>query len=72
MFFSNLTHRDYAISCFQNCPLIPPGKYRHTWSDNKVGKLIAVKVLQASLPHITAVAFKELPLGSYAPMPVPA
>jgi hypothetical protein len=37
----------------------------YTWSDNKVRELIAVKVLL----NITVVAFKVLPLGSYAPMP---
>jgi hypothetical protein len=43
-----------------------------TWSDNKVRELIAVKVLHTSLLNITAVAFKILPLGSYAPMPAPS
>jgi len=42
-----------------------------TWSDNKVPKLIAVKVLHNSLLDTTMVAFKVLPLGSYAPMPAP-
>jgi hypothetical protein len=37
-----------------------------TWSDNKFRELIAVKVL---LLNIIVVAFKVLPLGSYAPMP---
>ena len=40
-----------------------------TWSDNKVRELIAVKVLHTSLLNTTSVAFKVLPLGSYAPMP---
>ena len=40
-----------------------------TWSDNKVRDLIAVKVLHTSLLNTTVVAFKVLPLGSYAPMP---
>jgi hypothetical protein len=40
-------------------------------SDNKVHKLIAVEVLHTSLLNTTAVAFKELPLGSCALMPVP-
>jgi len=44
----------------------------YTWYDNKVRKLIAVKVLHTSLLHTTVVAFKLLPLGSYAPMPVPS
>ena len=39
--------------------------------DNKVRKLIAVKVLHASLLNTTVVAFKVLPLGSYALMPAP-
>jgi hypothetical protein len=38
-------------------------------SDGKVHKHIAVKVLHTSLLNITVVAFKVLPLGSYAPMP---
>jgi hypothetical protein len=42
------------------------------WSDNKVRELIAVKVLHTSLLNITVVAFKVLPLGSYAPMPAPS
>jgi len=44
---------------------------QHTWSDNKVRELIAVKVLHTSLLTTTVVAFKVLPLGSYAPMPAP-
>jgi len=40
-----------------------------TWSDSKVRELIAVKVLHNSLLNTTVVAFKVLPLGSYAPMP---
>ena len=44
----------------------------HTWSDNKVCKLIAVNVLHTSLLNTTVVAFKVLPLGSYAPMPAPS
>jgi hypothetical protein len=36
------------------------------WSDNKVRELIARKVLHTSLLNITVVAFKVLPLGSYA------
>jgi len=39
------------------------------WCDNKVCELIAVKVLHTSLLNITMVAFKVLPLGSYALMP---
>jgi hypothetical protein len=41
----------------------------HTWSDNKVCELIAVKVLHTSLLNIIVASFKILPLGSYAPMP---
>ena len=46
--------------------------FMHTWSDNKVCKLIAVNVLHTSLLNTTVVAFKVLPLGSYAPMPAPS
>ena len=44
----------------------------NTWSDNRVRELIAVKVLNASLLNTTVVAFKILPLGSYALMPGPS
>jgi hypothetical protein len=44
----------------------------YTWCDNKVRELIAVKVLHTSLLTTTLVAFKVLPLGSYAPMPAPS
>jgi hypothetical protein len=40
-------------------------------SDNEVCELIAVKLLHNSLLNITVVAFKVLPLGSYALMPAP-
>jgi len=43
-----------------------------TWTDNKVRELIAVEVLHASLLNTTVIAFKILPLGSYAPMPAPS
>ena len=46
--------------------------HTHMWSDNKVRELIAVKVLYTSLLNTTMVAFKVLPLGSYAPMPAPS
>jgi len=46
--------------------------YIPTWSDNKVRELISVKVLRTSLLNTTVFAFKVLPLGSYAPMPVPS
>jgi len=42
------------------------------WSGNKVHELIAVTVLHTSLLNITMVAFRVLPLGSYAPMPAPS
>jgi hypothetical protein len=42
------------------------------WSDNKVGQLIAVKVLHTSLLNTTFVTFEVLLLGSYAPMPAPS
>jgi hypothetical protein len=44
----------------------------YTWTDNKVRELIAVKLLYNSLLNTTVVAFKVLPLGSYAPMPAPS
>jgi hypothetical protein len=40
--------------------------------DNKVRELIAEKVLNNSLLNTTVVAFKVLPLGSYASMPAPS
>jgi hypothetical protein len=40
--------------------------------DKKVRELIAFKVLHTSLLNTTVVAFKVLPLGSYAPMPAPS
>ena len=43
--------------------------YKYMWSDNKVRELIAVKVLLTSLLNTTAVAFRLLLLGSYAPKP---
>jgi hypothetical protein len=42
------------------------------WRDNKVRELIAVQVLHTSLLNITVVAFKVLPLESYAPLPAPS
>ena len=42
------------------------------WSDNKVRELIAVKVLHTSLLITTVVAFKALPMGSYALIPAPS
>jgi hypothetical protein len=46
--------------------------YQCTWLDNKVRKLIVVKVLHTSLLKTTMIAFIVLPLGSYAPMPAPS
>jgi len=46
--------------------------YVCTWSDKKVRELIAVKVLHTSLLKTTVVAFKVLPLRSYAQMPAPS
>jgi hypothetical protein len=40
--------------------------------DSKVRELIAVKVLHTPLLNITVIAFKVLPLGSYAPMLAPS
>jgi hypothetical protein len=42
------------------------------WNNNKVRELIAVKVLHTSLLNTTVVAFRILPLGSYAPIPAPS
>ena len=39
---------------------------------SKVRELIVVKLLQALLLNTTAVAFKVLPLESYAPIPAPS
>jgi hypothetical protein len=43
-----------------------------TWSDNKVRELIEVKVLHTSVLNVTVIAFKVLPLGTYAPMSAPS
>ena len=43
-----------------------------TWSVNKVRELITVRVLHTSLLNTTVVAFKVLPLRSYAPIPAPS
>ena len=45
---------------------------KYMWLDNKVCKLVEVKVLHTSLLNTTVVAFKVPPLGSYAPMPAPS
>ena len=44
----------------------------YTWYDNTVRELMAVKLLHTSLLNTTVVAFKVLPLGSYAPMQAPS
>jgi hypothetical protein len=44
----------------------------HTWSDNKVRELIAMKLLHTSLLNITSIALKVLPLGSCTPMLAPS
>ena len=57
--------RAWMFVCFVCCVLC-------TWSENKVRELITVQVLHTSLLNTTVVAFKVLPLGSYAPMPAPS
>jgi hypothetical protein len=42
------------------------------WFVNKVRELTAVKALHTPLLKTTVVAFKVLPLGSFAPMPAPS
>ena len=44
----------------------------YTRADNKVRKLIAVKVLHTSMLNATVVAFKVFPFRSYALMPAPS
>ena len=39
---------------------------------NNFREIITVKVLHTSLLNTTVVAFKVLPLGSYAPVPAPS
>jgi hypothetical protein len=46
--------------------------HKITLTDNKVRELIAVEVLHTSSLNTTVVAFKLLPLGSYASMPAPS
>jgi hypothetical protein len=58
----NYTEENLSVNIFN----FPTGVF--TWSENKVHELIAVKLLHTSLLNITAVAFKVLPLESYAPM----
>ena len=55
---------DYCCNWWENeC------KVNELSSDNKVRELITVNVLHTSLLNTTMIAFKVLPLGSYAPMP---
>ena len=58
--FTHVTQPDSVIQVYLKC------------SDNKVRELIAVKVLHTSLLNTTVVAFKVLPLESYAPMQAPS
>jgi hypothetical protein len=44
----------------------------HAWSDNKVHKVIAVKVVHTSLLNVVVVVLESTPLGSHAPMPAPS
>jgi hypothetical protein len=60
------------IKYFFECSTVYEIMWKSTWSDNKVRELIAVKVLHTSLFKTTVVAFKVLPLGSYAPMSGPS
>ena len=46
--------------------------FLNTWWDNKVRKLITVKVLHTSLLNATMVALIVFPLGSRTPMPAPS
>ena len=64
--FSVVTASAYLTVWVSQCLRI------RTRSDNKVRELIAVKVLHTSLLNTTVVAFKVLPLGSYALMPAPS
>ena len=48
------------------------GNFGCAWCDNKVCKLIVVKVLHTSLLNTTVDAFKVLPLGIYVLMPAPS
>lgn len=52
-------------------PIVSDFLFIRMWPDNKVCGLITVGVLHASLLNVTVVAFKVLPLGSYAPVPAP-
>jgi len=59
---------NFAVGCGHGT-LYP---YVHARVENKVRELIAVKVLHSALLNTTVVAFKVLPLGSYALMPAPS
>ena len=58
--------------CIYLCVCVCVCMHVYTWCDNKVRELIAVKVLHTPLLNTTMVAFRVLPLGSYAPMPAPS
>ena len=47
-------------------------QFSSTRCENKFRELIAAKVLHTSLLNTTVVAFKVLPMGSYAPKPAPS
>ena len=59
-------------SCRSNVIITDFRNVKSAWSDNNVRELIEVKVLHTSLLNTIVVAFKVLPLGSYAPMPAPS
>ena len=69
-------HHQHCCKSLQTCPAtslqLHQQNAHYTRSDNKVHELIVVKVLHTSLLNTTMVAFKVLPLGSYAPMPAPS
>jgi hypothetical protein len=71
-YFCNFCWNHYFWYVYSSYFQIAERQTWHTWSDNKVRELIAVKVLHTSLLNITVVAFKVLPLGSYAAMPAPS
>ena len=67
----------YSCGCYEACCIMvihPCCVFiiRIQTNDNKVRELIAVKVPHTSLLNSILIAFKVLPLGSYAPMPAPS
>ena len=62
----------HGYACTDTNVCVGISKANFTWPDNKVRELIAVKVLHTSLLNTTMVAFKVLPLGSYALIPAPS